>query len=295
MAIVKPKKKKWGDKLTEFVVSTILFVFVVVCIYPFWHVIMYSLSDSKAAMSGGLFLLPRKFTTIAYEMTFESKRIFIPFRNTIMKTVFGTALTLVVTTLTAYPLSQAELRGRRIVLFYIYFTMLFGGGTIPTYLVIKDLGLLDNFLVYVIPGAMSAYNMFVLRNFFAGIPRELPESAMLDGANPMQILVRIVLPLSKPAIATIALYTVQGQWNSYMDGVLYVTSSNLEILQVYLRRLISSTGALADVAGLNTMNRVSEETAKMTVIAIAVIPVLVVYMFLQKYFQKGLTVGAVKG
>lgn len=294
MAIVKPKKKKVGDQITDLFISICLIVMIVVSIYPFWHVIMYSLSESRAAMSGGIFLWPRDFTLIAYEMLFQTQRIWHAFGVTILKTVVGTAGALVVTTLTAYALSQDELKGRRPIQLIIYFTMLFSGGMIPTYLLIKDLGLLDTFWVYVIPGLMTPYNMFVLRNFFTMIPKSLPESAMLDGANPMQILRHIYLPLSKSALATITLYYVQGFWNSYMDGVLYVNSQKLELLQVYLRLLIAQAGAAAAMGGGST-STVTEETTKMTVIAVSVIPVILVYLFLQRFFQKGVTVGAVKG
>lgn len=298
MAIVKPKKKKMGDIITETFLSICLIVVIVVCIYPFWRVIMYSLSDSKAAMSGGIFLIPKELTIATYKVVFQTKRIFVAFGNSLMKTVVGTGLAMIVTVLTAYPLSRSELRGRRGIMLFIYFTMLFSGGMIPNYLLYKDLHLLDSFWVYVIPSAMSAYNMFILRSFFASIPASLPESAMLDGANPMQILWWIMLPLSKSALATIALYYVQGFWNSYMDGVLYVTTSRLELLQVYLRNLISSTGALAAMGELPSLsggNTITEESMKMTVIAISVIPVILVYLFLQKYFQKGINEGAIKG
>lgn len=294
MAIVKPKKKKLGDQITYLFISICLIVMVVVSIYPFWHVIMYSLSESRAAMSGGLFLWPREFTLIAYETLFKTERIFRAFGNTILKTAVGTAGALVVTTLTAYALSQDELKGRRPIQLIIYFTMLFSGGMIPTYLLVKDLGLLDTFWVYVIPALMTPYNMFVLRNFFTMVPKSLPESARLDGANPMQILQHIYLPLSKSALATVTLYYVQGFWNSYMDGVLYVNSQKLELLQVYLRMMISSAGAAAAMGGGST-STITEETTKMTVIAVSIIPVILVYLFLQRFFQKGTTVGAVKG
>lgn len=259
---------------------------------------MYSLSDSRAAMSGGLFFWPREFSLLTYELLLQTKRIFIAFFNSIAKTVLGTLLSMVVTILTAYALSLDELKGRRFFQLVIYFTMLFSGGMIPTYILIKDLGLLDTFWVYVIPGAMSAYNMFVLRNFFRTIPKSLSESAMLDGASHMLILRKIVLPLSKAGLATIALYYIRSNWNSYMDGVLYVNEAKLELLQVYLRRLISAAsakGALSEMDDLSAAINVTEESMKMTVIAVSVIPVIIVYMFLQKYFTKGTTVGAVKG
>lgn len=298
MAIVKPKKKRCGDMVTGIFINFLLIVVIFVSLYPFWHVVMYSLSDSRAAMSGGLFLWPRQFTLLTYKLMFETTRIFVAFRNSIAKTVIGTIISVVVTVLVAYPLSREELRGRKMIQFLFYFTMLFSGGIIPTYMLIKDLELLDTFWVYVIPGAVNVYNMFILRSAFLMIPRSLPESAMLDGANPIRILCYIILPLSRATIATITLYYVQGNWNSYMDGVLYVNDSKLELLQVYMRRLISQAGAAAalnEAKNLSAASMVTEESTKMTVIAFSIIPVIIVYMFLQKYFMKGVTIGAVKG
>lgn len=298
MPIVKPKQKSFSDRLTDFLYAFALIFVIFVTIYPFWHVIMYSFSDSRAAMTGGLFFWPRKPSIQTYTMLFETKRVFVAFGNSLAKTLVGTSLSMVITTLTAYALSLNELKGRRFFQLMIYFTMLFNGGMIPTYILVKNLGLIDNFWVYVFPGAMSAYNMFVLRNFFKTLPKSLSESAMLDGANHLQILWNIVVPLSKAGLATIAVYYVRTNWNSYMDGVLYVNETRLELLQVYLRRLISAAGAksaLSEMADLSNALSVTEESMKMTVIAISIIPVILVYLFLQKFFIKGTTVGAVKG
>lgn len=298
MPTVNKNSRSVGDRVTDFFFSVVLVLVIISCIYPFWHVIMYSFSDSNAAMTGGLFLWPRKPTLQTYGFLFQTKRVFVSFFNSVAKTVVGTSLSMVVTILTAYALSINELRGRKFFQLMIYFTMLFNGGMIPTYIQIKNLGLLDTFWVYVFPVAMSAYNMFVLRNFFKTLPKSLSESAMLDGANHMQILTRIVIPLAKAGIATVAVYYVRTNWNSYMDGVLYVNETRLELLQVYLRRLISAAGAksaLNEMADLSSSINVTEESMKMTVISISIIPVIIVYLFLQKYFVKGTTVGAVKG
>jgi putative aldouronate transport system permease protein len=181
----------------------------------------------------------------------------------------------------------------------IFFTMLFSGGIIPTYLLIRDLRLLNTFWVYVIPGMMSAYNMFILRNYFSSIPPSLEESAMLDGANPFQTLFHIILPLAAPALAAITMFYGVGNWNSYMDGVLYVNNQDLQLLQVYLRQMVGAAGAkqaLSDASGsLSETARLTEETMKMVVISVAVLPVLFVYPFLQKYYTKGVMVGSVKG
>jgi putative aldouronate transport system permease protein len=286
-----------GDAVGDIIIYIVLIAIVFSTIYPFWHVLMYSVSDSKASMSGGLFFAPRNFSLLGYKMLFQTKQIFIAYRNTIAKTVVGTSFSLIISALTAYPLSLKRFRGRNFFSGMIFFTMLFSGGIIPTYLVIRDLHLLDTFWVYVIPGMMSAYNMFILRNYFMSIPSSLEESAMLDGANPFQILLKIILPLAMPALAALAMFYGVGNWNSYMDGVLYVNNQNLQLLQVYLRQLIGSAGAkgaLGEAGSLSETAALTEETMKMVVISVAVVPVLFVYPFLQKYYTKGVMVGSVK-
>lgn len=298
MAIVKSKKRTSGDRISGMVINVALFLLVILTLYPFWHVFMYSISDSRAAMSGGLFFFPRKITFLTYQLLFKTSQIFVAFGNTVAKTVVGTTISLVLTVLTAYPLSLPYFRGRRFLQMVIFFTMLFTGGIIPTYLLLRDLQMLDTFWVYVFPSAMSPYNMFIMRNFFQTIPDSLPESAKLDGANHMQILTRIVLPLSKPAVATMTMFYGVSNWNSYMDGILYVNNQKLQLLQVYLRQLISSTGAkgaLSAAGDLSAAAAVTEESMKMTVISVSILPILFVYMFLQKYFTKGVMVGSVKG
>ncbi len=298
MAQVKSKKRTSGERVSGLIIHIILFLMVIITLYPFWHVFMYSISDSRAAMSGGLFFYPRKVTFLTYQLLFKTSQIFVAFGNTTAKTVVGTLISLFLTVLTAYPLSLPYFRGRRFFQMFIFFTMLFNGGIIPTYLLLKDLHMLDTFWVYVFPAAMSPYNMFIMRNFFQTIPDSLPESAMLDGANHFQILTRIILPLSKPSLATMTMFYGVANWNSYMDGVLYVNNQKLQLLQVYLRQLISSTGAkgaLSSAGDLSAAAAVTEESMKMTVIAVSIIPILFVYLFLQKYFTKGVMVGSVKG
>lgn len=292
------RRKSFKQIVSELIKLVIAIILTIVTLYPFWHVVMYSFSESKAAMSGGIFLYPREFTTASWEMLLKTKQVFVAFRNSIAKTVIGTAFSIFISILTAYPLSIRYLKGRKFLQGMIFFTMLFSGGMIPTFILIKNLGLLDSFWVYIIPSAMSVYNMFVLRNFFQAIPDSLSESAMLDGAGYARILTQIVLPLSKPAIATQVMFYGVGKWNSYMDGVLYVTDQKLQLLQVYLRQIIGSVGAAGigmDASDMSGHSAVSEESIKMTIIAMSVIPVAVVYLCLQKYFVKGTMVGSVKG
>ena len=298
MARVKTKKRISGDWVSEKLICLFLLLMVFVTLYPFWHVLMYSVSDSKQAMRGGLFFWPRGFTILNYQLLFKTKQIFISFGNTLAKTAAGTALSMVLTALTAYPLSLDYFRGRKFLQMMIFFTMLFTGGIIPTYLLLRDLNMLDTFWVYIFPAAMSPYNMFIMRNFFKTIPDSLKESALLDGANHMQVLLKIVLPLSKPALATLVMFYGVSNWNSYMDGILYVNDQKLQLLQVYLRQLIASTGAkgaLSAAGDLSAAAAVTEESMKMTVISVSIIPILFFYLSLQKYFAKGMMVGSVKG
>ncbi|WZL77574.1 carbohydrate ABC transporter permease [Eubacteriales bacterium mix99] len=291
------RKKSMADWITDIFIGTFMGILVFTTIYPFWHVIMYSLSDSHASMSGGLFFLPRSFTLLSYKMLLNTRQIFVAYRNTVLKTLVGTLISVSLTAMTAYPLSLSRFKGRNVISMMIFFTMLFSGGMIPTYLLIKSLGLLDTFWVYVVPGAMSAYNMFILRTYYMSIPASLEESALLDGANPFQVLFRIILPLSLPALAAIAMFYGVGNWNSYMDGVLYVNNQDLQLLQVYLRQLIGAAGAkgaLGDAGDLGPASRLTEETMKMTVVTVSIIPILIVYPFLQKYYTKGVMVESVK-
>lgn len=290
--IVKVNRKL--NKLFWSVLKAIVIIFlVVITIYPLWHVLMYSLSDSKLAAEGGIFLYPRGFSLKAFEYILSTSKIYKVTFMSLAKTCVGAVIGVILTVLMAFPLSQEGLKGRRGIMFFAYFTMLFNGGIIPTFLVVRNLGMLDTFWAYVIPSALNVYNMFVMRTYFTSMPKSLLESAFLDGANYFQVLFRIVLPLSKASLATIILLDVRLLWNTYLDGVLYINDTEMELLQVYLRRMIMVEGAGSVLSGQGG-GLVSSESAKMTVIVIAMIPVLLLYLFLQKYFIQGVMTGAVK-
>jgi len=288
-----------GEKISKVIIGTILVLVALTTIYPFWHVIMYSLSDSKAAMSGGLFLYPREFTIIAYQSLLQTKQIFIAYKNSIIATVFGTLISMVLSIMTAYPLSIQRLKGRKFFTTMIFITMIFQGGMIPTYLLVKSLKLLDTLWALMLPGAISVYNLFILRNYFQSLPRSIEESALMDGANPLRILISIVIPLSKPAIAAVSMFYGVAKWNYYFNAVLYINDNTKQVLQVYLRSLLgsaSSLSALSDMENFDSISgRLTEETMKMASIAASVIPVLIVYPWLQKYYVKGVLIGSVKG
>ncbi len=291
-------KKPKGEKIGMFINGGVLLLLAFITIYPFWHVLMYSISNSQAASAGGLFFIPKGFDLLGYKLVLQQPQIYQAYWNTIARTFVGTLISMLLTATLAYPLSLPRLRGRGFLCAAIFFTMLFNGGMIPTYLLVSDLNMVDNFSALVIPNAVSAYNLFIMRNYFQTIPASLEESARIDGANPLTILFRIILPMSAPTLAAVGMFYGVANWNEYMDGVLYINSNHLQILQVYLRNLFASAGAgavLSGVQGISEASKVTEETLKMVTIAISVIPILIVYPYLQKYYTKGVTVGAVKG
>lgn len=294
-------KRTRGEKTGQIIIVILLTFFAFTTIYPFWHVLMYSVSNSKAASLGGFFFYPRNPTLISYGMIFKTNQIFVAYRNTILKTLVGTLISLTLTSLTAYPLSVKRFRGRQFFSLMIFFTMLFSGGMIPTFLIVKSLGLLESFWALVLPGAMSAYNMFILRNYMQSLPASLEESAHIDGANAFVTLFHIILPLCTPSLAALAMFYGVGNWNGYMDCLLYTNSQSLQVLQLYLRSVLSQTSAMnalsaGDLANVGTAAlELSDETMKMTIVAVSIIPILLVYPFLQRFYTKGITVGAVKG
>jgi putative aldouronate transport system permease protein len=283
-----------GHIIIYFILGLLAFL----TLYPFWHVIMYSISDSGAAMEGGLFFYPRKPTLAAYSLLARNKLIFITYKNSIFRTVLGTSINLIMTASIAYPLSVKRFIGRNFWTMVIFFTMLFSGGMIPTYLLVKELGILNSIWALILPGSISAYNMFIMRNFFQSIPQSLEESANIDGATPLRILLSIIVPLSKPVFAALALFYGIAHWNAYIDCVLYIDEVSKQVLQVYLRSMINITafGQVGDAAERAIAGSgMSEETMKMAAISASVVPIIIVYPWLQKYYVKGVLIGSIKG
>ncbi len=291
-------KKSKAEIIGMIINGVALFLIAFITIYPFWHVLMYSVSDSQRASAGGLFFLPKGLDITGYELVLKQPQLYNAYWNTIARTAVGTLLSVILTAMLAYPLSLPRLKGRKFLCIAIFFTMLFNGGMIPTYLLVNDLHMIDTFWALVIPNAMSAYNLFIMRNYFQSIPASLEESARIDGANPITVLFRIILPISTPTLAAVGMFYGVSNWNAYLDGVLYINNNSLQILQVYLRNLFSSAGSgavLSGIQGISDAARVTEETLKMVTISVSVIPILIVYPYLQKYYTTGITTGAVKG
>jgi putative aldouronate transport system permease protein len=293
------KGTPWSDRVFDFVVYLIITLVTVVTLYPFLNVLAISLNDSTDSVRGGITIFPRVFTFKNYETIFAFSGLMTGLKISALRTVIGTILGLISASMLAFTLSRVDFQGRRFVSTFLALTMYVSGGLIPTYILIKDLHMIGTFAVYVLPGLVSAFNVFVIRSFIDGIPYALQESAKLDGANDFTIYWRVILPLTKPALATIALFLAVGQWNSWFDTYLYNGSKDhLTTLQYELMKVIQSTTTNADsFHGRNmteVMAQISPESVKMAITILVTVPILVVYPFLQRYFVKGMTLGAVK-
>lgn len=288
-------ERHFGVSLGYLFICLVVLIFTIVCFYPFLYVVAMSLSSTNAILSGKVVLFPVEFQLTAYEEILKKKQIWDSIGVTIQSTLFGTALSLVLTILAAYSLSKKDLKGRKILAGLILFTMYFGGGIIPTLLVVKGVGLYDTVASLYIPNAVSVFNFIVIRTFFRELPPDLEEAAFLDGANHLQILSRVVMPLSKPIIATIGLFYAVGYWNDYFSALLYIQDPTKYSLQLRLRSLLFTeelnTIGAGDMAGTPVM----AESLKMASIVVGTIPIILIYPWLQKYFVKGVMLGSVKG
>jgi len=291
-------KKNDGEVVFRIVVYIIATVFCIYCILPFAVVIGSSFETERNLESYGFPIIPRNFTTKAYQTVLGDSQIFRAYGVTILTTAVGTVLSMLLTINMAYPLSLKKLRFRNYITFFVYFTMLFGGGLIPIYLLItQTLKLRDNLLVLIVPGAFGAWNMFLLRNFFSGLPKELSESAYMDGANDLQILVKIILPVSVPGIATISLFYALGYWNQWYSAMLYITNQKLVPLQYLLMRMLRNADELREMARSTgiPLGDIPSNSLRMATTVLAIGPVVLFYPFVQRYFTSGLVVGAIKG
>lgn len=267
-------------------------------LFPFLNVIAKSLSSEAAVVSGIVTFYPIDFQVGTYELVLGNKQFLNSFRITILVTVIGTFASLFMTVLAAYPLSKPGLKFRKPLLLIYVFTMLFNGGIIPTYLVMRQLELVNTIWALFVPGLINVFYMLIVKNFFEGLPEGLEESAKLDGASNLRVLFSIILPLSKPVLATIGLFYAVLLWNSYFNAMIYITSSELKTLQLYLKELIASTQEVLTTAGQIDVNRdlnQAPEAVRAASIVTATVPILLVYPFLQKHFVKGVMVGSVKG
>ena len=288
------------NKITagKVIIYILVGLFSLVCLYPFLNVLAYSLSDGAAVMSGKVTIWPVHFQLDAYKEILKQGQIWSSMRISIVVTVCGSALGLAMTTCAAYALSKPDLKGQKAITTFILFTMYFGGGIIPTFLVVKSVGLYDSIAALVLPSAMNVFNFIVMRTFFRNLPVELREAALIDGASDMTILVKIVIPLSMPIIATIGLFYAVDYWNDYFSALLYIQTPEKFSLQLRLRQILFAdqmTNAGASAAMDGSGSRILSETLKMASIVVSTLPIIAVYPWLQKYFVKGIMVGSVKG
>jgi len=287
------------SKSNAFDIFNIFFmiILIILMVYPFWHIVMYSISDVRLAMRGGLFLWPRGFSLETYRVVLKNPAVLSGFRVSVIVTVIGTAFATFFTATTAYPLSKKRMRGRTFFSLYVLFTMLFNGGMIPTYLLVRSLGLVDTLWALILPNAIHAWNIFVMRNFFATIPESLEESARIDGASDLLIFFKIILPLSKAVLATIGLFLAVGYWNDFFSTILYIQSRNKWALQAVLREIVTNTETAMSRHGISAIHQqnITTQSVIMANIVIVTVPIILVYPFVQKYFVKGVMIGSVKG
>jgi ABC-type glycerol-3-phosphate transport system permease component len=293
-------KLSFVDRLF-YVIDYLLLVFCgVIVLIPMLNVVAQSLSDPRSVLAGRVYLWPRNFTLDTFRLILRNKNIITGYINTFYYASVGTCINLVMTVLCAYPLSRSDFAGRNFLMLIFAFTMMFGGGMIPTYIIIRNLGLIDTRWVMLLPGAIAVWNMILARTFFQNtIPKELYESAELDGASDIKTLVNIVLPLSTPILAVLTLfYAVSTHWNSYFDAMMYLRSESLYNIQLVLRNAIANIAALLYMTGNLSQQEQSMATAeasKYCIIVISILPVMIIYPFVQKYFIKGIMIGAIKG
>lgn len=279
-----------------FVNVILLLGVVAVTLYPFLHLIAISLSSPEYVLRSDVSIYPKGLTFDIYQIIIQDGRLLLGYRNTLIYVVLGTFISLSFTAMGAYALSKEKLLFRKQILMLIIVTVLFSGGMIPTFLVVQSLGLVDTVWAMVLPSALSTWYLIIMRTYFVGLPNELEEAATVDGLGDLGIFFRIILPLSKPILATIGLFYAVGIWNNYWSALVYLRSQELYPLQVFLRNLVmSTTQASINAKGSGARDVIVSASFVSAVIMFSTIPILVVYPFLQKYFVKGMLIGSIKG
>lgn len=287
-----------SEKIFTVLNYIVLTFLVIICVIPFIHLIALSFSSSAAATSGTVGLIPKDFTIAAYKLAIEGKSFITAFMVSVKRVFLAVIINLIIMILTAYPLSKSDkvLPGRKFFSGYLIATMLISGGMIPLFMVVRSLKLANTIWALILPGAMSVWNTFMMMNFFRRLPKELEESAVIDGASQIQVLSRIVMPLSLPIIATMTLFVAVGHWNEWFSALIYMDSIKDYPLQTYLQMIITTPDySQLDTLQLEEAAKVSNKNFQAAQILIATVPILVVYPFCQKYFVTGLTIGSVKG
>ena len=307
------KNTHWRNKTTAFDIinMTLLGMFAVICLYPFVNMLALSLNTGIDSMRGGIYLWPRELTFANYIVVLRNSYVITAYRVTILRTVIGTLSMLTVTAMVAYGLSERALPGKKIIMTYLLITMFFSGGLIPGFLVLRAVGLINTFWVYIIPGMFSVWTCIVMKTSFQGIPESLKEAIRIDGGNEFTIIKHVVLPISKPMFAALALFAAVGHWNEWFTGMYFVRSNDLVPVQTYLMQIMNNDitsmsekvqqqgtavvqGQMAELLGSGGIARITSQSLKMAIVVIGTAPILMVYPFLQKYFVKGVLIGSLK-
>lgn len=291
-----PVAHKQQNKITLFSVFnyTLFFVIALLCLLPYCHLVAKSFSSNTAVISGHVAFWPVHFQLDVYRYVLHDSLLWQAFGNSIFITIVGTLLSMTVTLLAAYPLSKTYFKGRKLILFLYVFTMLFYGGTIPSYVLMQSLSLLNTLWAVIIPFTVSQFNLFIVKTFFEGLPESIEESARIDGAGHGRVFLQIVLPLSLPSIATIALFYAVGYWNNYYHAMLFITDQSVKPMQLYLYELIATASRVQELPPDQAMNLSSGGVQSASII-IGTLPILIAYPFAQRYFVHGMTIGSVKG
>ena len=292
-------KIKSSPARKAFLVVNYFFLTLVMCIslFPLVHVFALSLSSNSAAQAGWVTILPVDFTLDSYQYILAKPEFFQSFGVSVVRVVLGTLLSIGLTILCAYAMAQPDERfhARKYYVWVFLVTMVFSGGLIPLFIVVKSVGIYNSIWALILPGAVQTFNIILMLNFFRGLPYALTESALIDGANHFQIMTKIIVPVSKPSLATVGLFTMVNHWNSWFDGMIYISDTAKYPLQTYLRNVIQSVDiASIDLTSVGAMTNVSQKTVTAAQIFVAIIPILLVYPLLQKYFSTGMTLGSVK-
>lgn len=290
------KYKTTENRLFDFVVTFLLVLLGLLCLLPLLHVLALSLSSKNAAVAGRVGFWPVEFTLASYEYLLQDARFFQAFLVSVKRVILGGGINLILTILMAYPLSleKEEFPSRDRYMWFTIFCMLFGASVVPWYFVIKETGLLDSIWALVIPSGVPVYNVILLMNFFRNQPKAIKESAKIDGINQVQMMFLICVPLAKPAIATVTLFSVVGHWNNFFDGMLLINTPAKVPLQTYIQSLVINMSDTSKLSTEQLINMMSQRTFNSAKIVIATIPILVIYPFMQKYFVTGITLGSVK-
>lgn len=292
----------FGDRVMMVVIYVFLALLAFVTFYPFWNALVVSLNSGADTAMGGVTFWPRSFTLENYEIVFQDKRLLNGFGISVARTIIGTFCSILVTSVFAYGMTKRELIGRKYYMIMCIITMYFGGGLIPTFMLIRGLGLMDSFWVYIIPTLVSVWNMIIFRTFFQGLPGGLEESAKIDGSGNWGIFFRIILPLSGPVIATLSLFTAVSHWNEWFLPSIYISKNELLPIQTILNQILNSNIMSEQMSNLDSasqavlsrMQSVTTKSLSMATMIVATIPIIMVYPFVQKHFVKGVLIGSLK-